>query len=41
MNSMLTSFIVPDAMLFEELELKKHKRAIAEKTPVVDNPVEI
>jgi hypothetical protein len=41
MNGMPTSLIVPDAMLFEELELKQHQRAITKKTPVVENPVGI
>ena len=33
------SFIVPDALLIEEMEVQKEKRAITIKKPVVQNPV--
>ena len=39
MGGMPTSLIAPNAMLFEELELKQHQRAITRKTPAVENPV--
>jgi hypothetical protein len=41
MSGMPTSFIVPDAILFEKLELKQHQRAITKKRPIVENPVGI
>ncbi|HBX51900.1 MAG: hypothetical protein A2275_12275 [Bacteroidetes bacterium RIFOXYA12_FULL_35_11] len=34
-----SSFILPDAILFEELDLQKEKRAVTKKLPVVENPV--
>lgn len=40
-SGMPTSFIVPDAMIFKELELSQHRRAITNKPPVVENPVGI
>lgn len=33
------TFIVPDAILLEELDIQKEKRAITSKLPVVENPV--
>jgi len=39
LNGILTSFIVPEYMLFEELDIQTEKRAVTEKLPVVDNPV--
>jgi len=39
LSGMPASLIVPNAVLFEELELRQHKRAITQKPPVVENPV--
>lgn len=33
------TFIVPDAILFEEIDIQKEKRAVTKKLPVVSNPV--
>jgi hypothetical protein len=33
------SFIVPDAILFDDLDVFKEKRSISIKLPVVSNPV--
>ncbi len=38
---MPASFIVPDVMLFEELDIQKEKRTVTKKLPVVQNPVGI
>lgn len=34
-----SSFIIPDALLIEEMEVQKEKRLITGKLPVVENPV--
>ena len=34
-----SSFILPDAILFEELDIKKEDRAFTKKLPVVENPL--
>jgi len=39
MNGIPTSIIVPDALLLEEVDVQKEKRAVTMKTPVVENPV--
>ena len=39
LNGIPSSFIVPDAILIEELDIQKEKRAVTMKLPVVDNPV--
>ena len=38
-SGLMSSFIVPDALLFESLELKKEKRAVTEKPPAIENPL--
>lgn len=38
-NGIPVSFIVPNAVLFDELEVSKEKRPITVKLPVVDNPI--
>lgn len=38
-NGIPASFIVPNAVLFDELEVSKEKRPITVKLPVVDNPI--
>jgi len=39
LNGIPASFIVPDAILLEEVDIQKEKRAVTMKTPVVENPV--
>lgn len=39
LNGIPASFIVPDAILFEELDIRKEKRAVTTKLPVLENPV--
>jgi hypothetical protein len=39
LNGIPVSFIVPDALLLEETDVQKEKRAVTMKTPVVENPV--
>ena len=39
LNGILSSFIVPDGILFEELDLQKDKKPVLTKPPVVTNPV--
>ena len=39
LNGSPSSFIVPDAILIEELDIQKEKRAVTMKLPAVDNPV--
>lgn len=38
-NGVPASFIVPNAVLFEELEVSKEKRPVTVKLPIVDNPI--
>ena len=38
-NGKSATYIVPDAILLEELEIQKEKRAITSKLPVVENPI--
>ncbi len=39
LNGVPSSFILPDAILIEELDIQKEKRPVTMKLPVVDNPV--
>ncbi|MFH1320568.1 MAG: metallopeptidase TldD-related protein [Bacteroidota bacterium] len=39
LNGIPASFIVPEAILFEELDIQTEKRAVTSKLPVLDNPV--
>ncbi len=39
LNGIPTTFIVPNGILFEELELFKMKKAIKELPPIVENPI--
>jgi hypothetical protein len=39
LNGILSSIIVPDGILFEELDLQKDKKPVLAKPPVVSNPV--
>lgn len=41
LNGILSTFIVPDGILFEELDLQKDKKPVMAKPPVVQNPVGI
>jgi len=33
------SYIVPEALLFEELEIKRESQSVVKRPPVVSNPV--
>ncbi len=39
LNGIPSSFIVPNAILIEELDIQKEKRAVTMKPPIVNNPV--
>jgi hypothetical protein len=39
LNGILASFIIPDGILFEELDLQKDKKSVLSKPPLVSNPV--
>lgn len=40
LNGIMSSFIVPDGLLFENLELKRERRPVTSKPPAIKSPLE-